>query len=82
MPPGNKVCLPLPPRLPGCPRRAAPCCARSAPAGTREGVLFLREHGVPIPLAQRVADRWGPQTRAVVERDPYDALSGMGLAFT
>lgn len=45
-------------------------------------MLFLREHGVPIPLAQRVADRWGPQTRAVVEQDPYDALSGMGLAFT
>ena len=53
------------------------CCA----AGTREGVMFLREHGVPIPLAQRVADKWGASTRALVERDPYAALAGLGLGF-
>ncbi|GAB4821863.1 hypothetical protein N2152v2_008909 [Parachlorella kessleri] len=49
--------------------------------GTREGVMFLREHGVPIPLAQRVADKWGASTRALVERDPYAALAGLGLGF-
>ena len=43
--------------------------------------MFLREHGVPIPLAQRVADQWGPSTRLAVERDPYAALSGLGLPF-
>jgi hypothetical protein len=53
------------------------CCA----AGTREGAIFLKEHGISLPLAQRVAKRHGPHTVARVKRDAYHALAGFGLPF-
>lgn len=52
-----------------------------AAAGTREGVRFLKEHGVPLPLAQLVAERHGVHTVARVQQDPYAALAGAGLPF-
>lgn len=57
---------------------AAPC---PCPAGTREGVRFLKEHGIPLPVAQRVAERCGQQTVAWVQSDPYAAMAGSGLPF-
>jgi len=43
--------------------------------------MFLREQSLPLPLAQRVAERHGPQTVARVQQDPYVALAGFGLPF-
>lgn len=43
--------------------------------------MFLREQSLPLPLAQRVAERHGPQTAARVQQDPYVALAGFGLPF-
>lgn len=63
------------------PQPSRAVCSRPRPTGTRDGVMFLREHSISIPLAQRVADKWGSATRALVERDPYAALAGLGLSF-
>lgn len=43
--------------------------------------MFLREQSLPLPLAQRVAERHGPQTVARIQQDPYVALAGVGLPF-
>lgn len=43
--------------------------------------MFLKEHGVPLPLAQRVAERCGQQTVARVRGDPYATMAGSGLPF-
>ena len=43
--------------------------------------MFLKEHGIPLALAQRVAERHGPATAERVRRDPYAALAGYGLPF-
>ncbi|KAI3435893.1 hypothetical protein D9Q98_001951 [Chlorella vulgaris] len=56
--------------------------AWDATQGTREGVIFLKEHGISLPLAQRVAKRHGPHTVARVKRDAYHALAGFGLPFS
>eukprot|EP00887_Chlorella_sp_A99_P006365 scaffold3.g6365.t1 len=48
--------------------------------GTREGVAFLRQW-FPPALAHRVAERYGPQTRACVVADPYAALAPFGVPF-
>ncbi|KAL4458529.1 hypothetical protein ABPG75_013394 [Micractinium tetrahymenae] len=56
--------------------------AWDATKGTREGVVFLKEHGIPLPLAQRVAERCAQQTVAWVRNDPYAAMTGSGLPFS
>jgi hypothetical protein len=73
--------------MPACLSTRLPCCAvpRRAvlfcPAGTREGVRFLKEHGIPLPLAQRIAQRLGQHTVERVTVDPYASLAGLGLPF-
>lgn len=50
-------------------------------AGTREGVRFLKEQGLALPLAQRVAKLHGQHTVERVKRDPYAALACLNLSF-
>ena len=60
---------------PARPVRPAPLL----PVGTRAGVMFLRDAAaLPLPLAQRIAERYGPHTVERVRRDPYAALAGLG----
>ncbi|PSC71270.1 exodeoxyribonuclease V subunit alpha [Micractinium conductrix] len=56
--------------------------AWDATKGTRDGVRFLQEHAIPLPLAQRIAERHGHHTVAQVAADPYAALAGFGMPFS
>lgn len=46
---------------------------------TRQGVMYLRELGVPNASGQKIAERHGVATVDVVKRDPYAAAAGLGL---
>jgi exodeoxyribonuclease V alpha subunit len=53
-----------------------------ASVGAREGARFLREAGLPLALAQKVAARFGPATREVIQADPYAALASFRMPLT
>lgn len=46
----------------------------------REGSSFLRDAGVPIVIAQRIAESLGKKTKEIVSRDPYSVLGAFGLS--
>ena len=64
-------------------KRAAMIAERFAEQqGTRPAIIFLQSYGVPTSLAIRISQRYGDQTREIVQKDPYrlcDDLEGIGF---
>ena len=50
-------------------------------AGVRAAVDFLKELGISTSVSHRLIDRYGHQTKAYIQRDPFSALRYAGGDF-
>ena len=71
-------------RVSGIGRKKAAMIAESfaEQQGVRQAIIFLQSYGVPSALAVRISEYYGPRTREVIQRDPYqlcDDLQGVGF---
>ena len=53
-----------------------------AKKATREGVMYLKELGLPMALGQKIAERHGHRTIDAITQDPYKATFGLGLSLS